>query len=85
MALTIYQPIKPDGNFHAVEAADVLMTDGTRLSEFNPGSGLPDSSEADNGKVLQIVNGAAQYVEVKNSSVATYIDDYISSALEGDY
>jgi hypothetical protein len=47
--------------------------------------GLPDSTEADNGKVLQIVNGAAQYVEVKDSAVATYIYDYISSALEGDY
>lgn len=46
---------------------------------------VPKVSAADNGKLLQIVNGVAKYVEVKDSSVATYIDDYISSALEGDY
>lgn len=85
MALTIYQKIKPDGSFPAVDAEDVLMPDGTRLSEFDPGSGLPEVTTADNGKVLQVVDGVAQYVEVKDSAVATYIDDYISSALDGDY
>lgn len=33
MALNIMQTIKPVGTFPAVEAADVLMPDGTRLSE----------------------------------------------------
>ena len=47
--------------------------------------GLPAASEADNNKIMQVVNGKWEKVEVKNSSVATYVDDYISSALEGDY
>jgi hypothetical protein len=42
-------------------------------------------SEKDNGKVMQVVNGKVVTVDVKNSSIATYIDEYISSALEGEY
>lgn len=39
MALNIMQKIKPVGTFPAVDAEDVLMPDGTRLSEktFTPG------------------------------------------------
>lgn len=48
-------------------------------------SGLPEVSETDDGKILQVVNGAWAKVEVKDSSIATYVDDYIGSALEGDY
>jgi hypothetical protein len=42
-------------------------------------------SEADNGKIMQVVDGVWSKVEVKDSSIATYVDEYISSALEGDY
>lgn len=46
---------------------------------------LPPVTGDDNNHILQIVNGAWVKVAVKDSSVATFIDDYISSALEGDY
>lgn len=46
---------------------------------------LPPVTGDDNNQILQIVNGAWVKVAVKDSSVATFIDDYISSALEGDY
>lgn len=46
---------------------------------------LPSISAADNNKIAQVVNGALSFVEVKNSSIATFVDEYISSALEGDY
>ena len=37
MALNIMQKIKPVGTFPAVDAEDVLMPDGTRLSQFKGG------------------------------------------------
>lgn len=46
---------------------------------------LPPVTGDDNNQILQIVNGVWVKVAVKDSSVATFIDDYISSALEGDY
>lgn len=36
MALKIYDTLAPQGNYPAVNAADVEMPDGSRLSEFNP-------------------------------------------------
>lgn len=47
--------------------------------------GFPSVTADDNNKILQVVNGAWAKVEVKDSYVATFVDDYISSALEGDY
>ena len=47
--------------------------------------GFPAATAADNGKIMEVVNGSWAAVEVKDSSVATFVDDYISSALEGDY
>lgn len=46
---------------------------------------LPGVTQADEGKLLQVVNGALALVKVEASSVKTFVDDYISSALEGDY
>lgn len=34
--LPIYSPLEAMGNFHLVDAKDVRMPDGTRLSAFNP-------------------------------------------------
>lgn len=47
--------------------------------------GFPAATAADNGKIMEVVNGSWTAVAVKDSAVATYVDDYISSALEGDY
>ena len=47
--------------------------------------GFPAVTDDDNNKIMQVVNGAWAKVEVKDSYVATFVDDYISSALEGDY
>lgn len=46
---------------------------------------LPSVTAADNGKVLQVVDGEWSAVTVEDSSVKTFVEDYISSALEGDY
>lgn len=147
MAIELIDKIKPknNGSFAMVDAEDVAMPDGTRLSDYNPGSGLPDVSDSDNGKVLsvvggqwqmampettkelpsvtssdngkvlgvvngawksvtpefleelpsvstsdngkilQVVGGKVAFVTVDDSSVKTFVDEYISSALEGDY
>lgn len=102
MAIELISKIKPknNGTFPLVDAADVEMPDGTRLSEFNGGGGgsgsgvvidptltqegqaadakavgdalneigqmaqgilpslLPVVTAADNGKILQVVDGA---------------------------
>lgn len=47
--------------------------------------GIPNVTSDDNGKIMQVVNGALVALELADSSVKTYIDDYISSALGGDY
>ena len=87
MSVELIDKIKPknNGGFALVDAADVEMPDGKRLSEFNPGSGLPEVSEADEGKIFSVVDGKLVLVPVADSAVKTYVDDYISSALEGDY
>ena len=46
---------------------------------------LPEVSAADNGKILEVVNSKWKVLAVKDSSVKTYVDEYISSALGGDY
>lgn len=64
----------------------VIQRDGTLLPV---GSGdapeLPTVTETANGEILQVVNGVWTAVTVSESSVKTYIDEYIGSALEGDY
>ena len=47
------------------------------------GSGLPEAEQ--DGMMLQMVNGAWTAVAVADSSIKTYIDDYINEALGGDY
>ena len=39
----------------------------------------------DNGHILQVANGVWKSVSVADSAVKTYIDEYISSALGGEY
>lgn len=128
MAIGITGTFKPDGNFPLVEAKDVLMPDGKRLSEFNQNievdasfnaesknpvmnktitaamgqaleamgaiqqditnlqnSALPTVTTEDNDKILQVVNGKFEKVSLADSAVKTYIDEYINSALEGEY
>ena len=46
---------------------------------------LPPVSAMDNGKIVEVVNGVWTAVNVADSSVKTFVDEYISSALEGDY
>lgn len=49
------------------------------------GGGLPVVTTGDNGKILQVVNGAWAAVPMADSGVKTYIEEYINSALEGEY
>lgn len=47
--------------------------------------GLPRVTSEDEGKILQVVGGQWSPAAVADSAVAAYIDDYIRTALEGDY
>lgn len=46
---------------------------------------LPAVGATDNDKILQVVNGAWAAVAVADSSIATFVDNYINDALGGDY
>ena len=46
---------------------------------------LPDVTAEDEGKILQVVGGAWAKVAVADSQVKTYVDEYINSALGGEY
>lgn len=55
------------------------------LPESVPAPTLPVVTTTDNGKVLQVVDGVWTAVTIADSSIKTYIDEYIGSVLEGDY
>lgn len=55
------------------------------ISQFVDTPSLPPVTAADNGKILEVVNGVWSAVAIADSSVKTYIDEYLSAALEGDY
>ena len=80
---------KNGGTFALVHAKDVQMNDGSRLSELTipeeKESDLPTVTASDNGKILQVKNGKWEAAEIAETAVKTYIDDYISTALGGDY
>ena len=80
---------KNNGSFPLVHAKDVEMPDGTRLSALTipeqEKCTLPTVTSGDNGKILQVKNGKWEAAAVADTSVKTYIDEYISSALGGDY
>ena len=61
------------------------MDEGDDGSTILYGNVLPPVSEEDNGKILQVVNGAWTLVTLADSEVKTYVDEYINSALEGSY
>lgn len=56
---------------------DVITLAGDRVT--------PAVTTDDNGKIMEVVNGKWVTVAMADSSVKTYIDEYIGSALEGDY
>ena len=61
------------GKFAIVRACDVLMPDGSRLDANElGGSGLPDYTDADNGKFLQLVNGSPSWVLIEDGDEEEY-------------
>lgn len=66
-------------------SADADASHAVAIYQANAAPELPSVTTEDNGKILQVVDGAWAAVAVADSAVKTYVDDYISSALEGDY
>lgn len=87
---------KPQGDADAYvvsEAASFLVTNGVitiivepnKLSAYGVILEKNTASAEQNGMILQVVDGSWRAVAVENSSVASYIDQYIADALGGDY
>lgn len=79
---------KPVQNKAAAKAIKALENSqynlGVRVGDIE--EKMPTIAAADNGKVLTVdSNGKIVAVAVKDSAVKTYVDEYISSALEGEY
>lgn len=56
----------------------------TRTVTLAAGS-LPSVTAADNGKILQVVNGAWAVVSAEESVIKTYVENYLNEALGGEY
>lgn len=58
MAIKLYSGLTPAGDYPLIEAKDVEMPDGTRLSEFKGGSGVPADffEEISGGKWIEKVS-----------------------------
>lgn len=54
-------------------------------SNLPMGGTLPPVSAEHNGMILQVVNGKWSFVTLADSEVKSYVDEYIVSALEGEY
>lgn len=48
-------------------------------------SHVPQPTAADEGKLLQVVNGEIVLLAAADSAVAAFVDEYLSSALDGEY
>lgn len=65
----------------AGKAADAAAV-GQKLADVRS---LPKVTAADNGKILQVVNGGWAVLTAENSVIKTYIENYLNEALGGEY
>ena len=76
-----------DGEFSTSSVAEltIVVIEGGVMAVMSHLLHVPPVDEASNGKILQVVDGEWTVVTVADSSIKTYIDDYINEALGGDY
>lgn len=71
---------------HTVNIYFITAGEGNGIiGVINPITCLPDVAHPDNDKILQVVDGEWTAVNLEDSAIKTYIDDYINEALGGDY
>ena len=91
MAIELISKIKPknNGTFAMVDAADVEMPDGKRLSEvdFSGDGGSVDIEEiiAAVGELVFDENGKIKEEFLPEDWVKKYVDQYVEEALGGEY
>lgn len=79
-AMEMAASIKPmSGGYYLATAEDIYIGDNKSLADYiaaggggGGGSGLPDYTEADNGKFLQIVDGSPSWVAIPNAEEAVF-------------
>jgi hypothetical protein len=76
-----YTPVRGKDYWTEADKQEILNDAFTAAGDRLP----PAVSEADNGKIMEVKDGKWVPVTVSESSVKTFVDEYISSALEGDY
>lgn len=78
-----YTPVRGTDYWTDEDKAAIVADTLAQLPEGD--CDLPAVTTADEGKILQVAGGAWSVVAVADSAVATYVDDYISEALGGEY
>jgi hypothetical protein len=79
-AMEMAASIKPmSGGYYLATAEDIYIGDNKSLADYiaaggggGGGSGLPDYTEADNGKFLQIVGGSPAWVLIEDGDEVEY-------------
>lgn len=82
---TSENPVQNKVITQVVQEAGAAMEQLGAAVEMLGARALPLVEAADSGKMLQVVDGVWAAVSVADSSIKTYIDDYINEALGGDY
>ncbi len=63
----------------------IIVQEGIVVAFVRLAKELPAVTAEDNEKILQVVDGVWTKLAIADSAVKTYIDDYINTALGGDY
>lgn len=97
MAIQITGKFKPDGDFPLMDAADIEMPDGTRLSdvefgstlvvtlEYGPDGTSPVASHSASEIIAHIENGGSVFLaDGNNIAMLFHIDDFAVSFLRCD-
>lgn len=74
------------GALKTVDPIGNTIWNGSKINTSNgSGSGLPEVTIEHNDNILQVVNGEWTVTSLENSTIASYIDEYIAAALRGEY
>jgi hypothetical protein len=76
---------KTIGDIHTALDSIIEMQESLIEGGVTVNATIPPATENDEGKILSVEGGEYALKEIEDSSVKSFVDEYISSALGGDY